>query len=237
MIPKERAQLIYDNLETVRGKIEQAAVRSGRNPAEIEMIIVTKTWSPEIIASVIEKGVRQLGENRIQEALPKIEQLKKKYKNLTWHMIGHLQSNKARKAVENFKMIQSVDSFKIARRISDIAVEMNKTTDVLIEINISQEVSKYGVQPSEVMQLAEKVVTLPGVHLRGLMTIGPLTADADVVRRAFQKTRQYFEDLRRNIPGKINTLSMGMSDDYETAIEEGATMVRIGRAVFGNRRN
>lgn len=237
MIPEKRARLIYDNLEKVKDKIERAAVRSGRNPEEIELIIVTKTWYSEIIALVIEKGIRQLGENRIQEALPKIEQLEKKYKNLSWHMIGHLQSNKARKAVENFKMIQSVDSFKIARRISEISAEMNQTVDILIEINISQEASKYGVQPTEVMPLAEKVMSLPGIQLRGLMTIGPLTADADTIRRAFQKTRQYYEELRQNIPGKINTLSMGMSDDYETAIEEGTTMVRIGRAVFGTRRN
>ncbi|MDO9548439.1 MAG: YggS family pyridoxal phosphate-dependent enzyme [Candidatus Marinimicrobia bacterium] len=235
MIPEKRFQIISQNLETIREKMDSSAVLSGRNVRDINLVVVTKTWSPDIISVVIENGISQLGENRIQEAAPKIEQLNSKYKNIIWHMIGHLQSNKAGQAVEKFNCIQSVDSVKIARRISNAAKEKKKTIDVLLEINISEEMSKFGLSTSEIIPAAEEIMILPYLNLLGLMTIGPLTPDKQKIRSSFKKMKGHFDDLVNRFPGTINVLSMGMSDDYEIAIEEGSTMVRLGRAIFGYR--
>jgi len=235
MVPENRFQIISQNLELVREKMESSAVLSGRSAHDIELIAVTKTWSPDIISMLIENGIVQLGENRIQEAVPKIDLLNSQYPNLSWNMIGHLQSNKAGTAVEKFQYIQSVDSVKIARRISSSAIEKKKNVDILLEVNISGEVSKFGLSTSEIMPAAEEIMILPGLNLRGLMTIGPLTTDKIKIRSSFKKMKRHFNDLAIHFPGAIKVLSMGMSDDYDIAIEEGSTMVRLGRAIFGLR--
>ena len=217
--------------------MKSSAVLSGRTTNDIDLIAVTKTWPPDIIAMLIEDGIFQLGENRIQEAIPKIDILNSKYQNLSWHMIGHLQSNKASQAAEYFHCVQSVDSVKIARRISRAAIEKNKIIDILLEVNISGEISKFGFSPSEILPVAEEIMMLAGLNLRGLMTIGPLTTDKEKIRISFKKMKNHFDGLAIHFPGAINVLSMGMSDDYEIAIEEGATQVRLGRAIFGSRDN
>lgn len=233
MIPENRNQIISQNLDLVREKIESSAAHSGRSARDIELIAVTKTRTPEIISTLIENGIIQLGENRIQEAVPKIDVLNSQYQNLSWHMIGHLQSNKAGTAVEKFRYIQSVDTVKIARRISGSAIEKKKRVDILLEVNISGEESKFGLSTSAIKLVAEEIMTLPGLNLRGLMTIGPLTTDKTKIRTLFKKMKNHFDNLATHFPGVIKVLSMGMSDDYEIAIEEGSTMVRLGRAIFG----
>lgn len=235
MKPEKRRETISQNLIKVREKMKSAAAVSGRSIQDIDLIVVTKTWTSEIIALVIENGVRALGENRIQEAVPKIEQLNRKYDDLIWHMIGHLQSNKAGPAVANFSFIQSIDSVKIARRVSDIANRTQKKIDVLIEVNISGEAAKFGFSPAEIMPAADEIAELPGLNLRGLMTVGPLTPDKTKIRAAFAKMKSLYDDLKKRFPDTVDALSMGMSDDYEIAIEEGSTMVRLGRAIFGSR--
>ena len=198
-------------------------------------MVVTKTWPAGIIEIVVDNGIRLLGENRIQEALPKIENLAKNYSDLHWHMIGHLQSNKAKHALDAFDCIQSVDSLKIANRISSLAVQRETRKDIMLEVNISGESSKFGFKPEEVMSNIETLLGLPGINLTGLMTIGPLTGDREKIRKAFREMKKLYNRLSISYPNSMKNLSMGMSDDYDIAIEEGATMVRIGRAIFGPR--
>lgn len=235
MTLKERARLISRNLSHVREKIKTAAESSGRDSDDIDLMVVTKTWPAGIIEIVVDNGIRLLGENRIQEALPKIENLAKNYSDLHWHMIGHLQSNKAKYALDAFDCIQSVDSLKIANRISSLAVQRETRKDIMLEVNISGESSKFGFKPEEVMSNIETLLGLPGINLTGLMTIGPLTGDREKIRKAFREMKKLYNRLSISYPNSMKNLSMGMSDDYDIAIEEGATMVRIGRAIFGPR--
>jgi len=235
MTLKERARLISRNLSHVREKIKTAAESSGRDSDDIDLMVVTKTWPAGIIEIVVDNGIRLLGENRIQEALPKIENLAKNYSDLHWHMIGHLQSNKAKHALDAFDCIQSVDSLKIANRISSLAVQRETRKDIMLEVNISGESSKFGFKPEEVMSNIETLLGLPGINLTGLMTIGPLTGDREKTRKAFREMKKLYNRLSISYPNSMKNLSMGMSDDYDIAIEEGATMVRIGRAILGPR--
>ena len=228
-------QQISENLKEVREKMASSALFSGRNVWDIDLVVITKTRSSEIVSRAIDNGAFHLGENRIQEALPKIEQLNRKHKNITWHMVGHLQSNKVVPAVEKFDCIQSVDSLKIAHRISNTAARKKKPIDILLEVNISEETSKFGLSTSETIPAAEEMLTLPGLNLRGLMTIGPLTKDKKKIRAAFKKMKCLFDDLKIRYMDNFDVLSVGMSDDYEIAIEEGSTMIRLGRAIFGPR--
>lgn len=235
MMLKERARLISRNLSHVREKIKTAAESSGRDSDDIDLMVVTKTWPAGIIEIVVDNGIRLLGENRIQEAIPKIENLAKNYSDLHWHMIGHLQSNKAKHALDAFDCIQSVDSLKIANRISSLAVQRETRKDIMLEVNISGESSKFGFKPEEVMSNIETLLGLPGINLTGLMTIGPLTGDREKIRKAFREMKKLYNRLSISYPNSMKNLSMGMSDDYDIAIEEGATMVRIGRAILGPR--
>jgi len=235
MMLKERARLISRNLSHVREKIKTAAESSGRDSDDIDLMVVTKTWPAGIIEIVVDNGIRLLGENRIQEALPKIENLAKNYSDLHWHMIGHLQSNKAKHALDAFDCIQSVDSLKIANRISSLAVQRETRKDIMLEVNISGESSKFGFKPEEVISNIETLLGLPGINLTGLMTIGPLTGDREKIRKAFREMKKLYNRLSISYPNSMKNLSMGMSDDYDIAIEEGATMVRIGRAILGPR--
>jgi pyridoxal phosphate enzyme (YggS family) len=179
-------------------------------------------------------GVTDFGENRVQEALPKIAEFRPQ--GLRWHMIGHLQSNKARKVVSSFDYVQSVDSLSLARLLNRHAAQLGIRLPVLLEVNISGEESKEGMTPSEAHALAQQIVALPHLEVQGLMTIAPLVDDAEEVRPVFRSLRELRDQLRNEVPDCAwQHLSMGMTDDYRVAIEEGATIVRIGRAIFGER--
>jgi pyridoxal phosphate enzyme (YggS family) len=230
-----RKRQISENLSRVKERINSIAVGSGRDPYDITLIVISKTRSADIVNMAIDCGIKYFGENKIQEAVPKINDLNKRHSDLTWHMVGHLQTNKAKIAVVNFDMIQSVDSIKLARKISGIAQQLQKNVDILIEVNISGEESKYGTDPDNVEQINGEIASLPNINVRGLMTIGPLTSDIADIRNAFRRTRKIFEDMQDIEKDDFNILSMGMTDDYEIAIQEGSTMIRLGRAIFGPR--
>ncbi|HPU84621.1 MAG TPA: YggS family pyridoxal phosphate-dependent enzyme [Candidatus Latescibacteria bacterium] len=223
---------IKSAVDHVREEIARAAVNSGRSPDEIALLAVTKTRSPAEVNAAIAAGVTLLGENRVQEAEAKIPHVAG---GAEWHLIGHLQTNKARLAAKLFRTVQSVDSVRLAEKLND-AVESGRTLDVLIEVNVSNEASKFGVAPAFVGELVEKLVELPALRVRGFMTIGAFVDDERLVRRGFRLLREIFDDTRRQFPsGQVDTLSMGMTGDFRWAIAEGSTMVRIGTALFGQR--
>jgi len=227
---------IETNLQAIREKIARAAERAGRNPAEISLVAVTKTCSPEVIQAAYVAGLRDFGENRLQEAIPKIEALRH-LTNLRWHMIGHLQSNKARKCADYFHMIQSVDTFELAQRLSLHGAQTNRPIRILIEVNTSGEATKFGYPTEKLLDEIGRLADLPHLQIAGLMTIGPLTQDERRVRQAFIVLRELFGKIRSR-PGlseEFKILSMGMTDDFELAIAEGSNMLRIGRGLFGER--
>ena len=220
-------------LEAACQRIQEAQKKSGRKQG-IRIVAVTKNVAIEKIREALEAGLSFFGENRIQEALPKIEAIGKA---ASWRMIGHLQTNKVKKAVEHFDAIDSVDSFKLAKEISAEAKKKNRVMPILLEVNTSGEPSKYGLAPERIILEAEKIAGLSNLSVDGLMTVGPLTADEKKQRAAFGLLRQLFEGIeRKKIFGPLfRHLSMGMSADYPIAVEEGATMVRLGAALFGLR--
>jgi pyridoxal phosphate enzyme (YggS family) len=225
---------VRENLESVRERIEQACSRVNRSPDEITLVAVTKTVGPERIQEAVDAGARVLGENRVQEAEAKIGAVGG---GVTWHMVGHLQRNKARKAVEMFDMIQSVESLRLAGELDRRGGEAERTVDILVEVNTSAEETKYGVSPEGALDLVGRIADLPNLNLRGLMTIGAFTDDESVIRKCFRTLRGLAEDVRRaGIPNaEMRYLSMGMTSDFDLAIEEGSNMVRIGTAIFGAR--
>jgi PLP dependent protein len=225
-------EYIKENLQIIGEKMARAAEKSGRSAKEIILVAVSKTHPAEAIKAAVEYGVSDLGESRIQEAEPKIDLLGGIAR---WHMIGHLQSNKVKKAVTIFDMIQSVDSLKLAEEIDRRAGEMGKRIDCLVEVNSSGEISKFGLEPEKVIDLLGEMNGLENINVCGLMTIGPLVDDEKRIREAFGLTRELFLESQKIMGGAFATLSMGMSDDFEMAIAEGSTMVRVGTAIFGPR--
>ncbi|GAP63393.1 hypothetical protein ARMA_1815 [Ardenticatena maritima] len=236
------AQTIAHNLQMVQNRMAEAAVRAGRAPEEITLVAVTKTHPPEVVRLVYELGVRNVGENRVHEALEKQAALAD-LDDLRWHMIGHVQSRKARDVVGRFVLIHSLDSLKLARRYQRMAEQYGvERVDVLLEVNVSGEASKYGfpaVRESDRLALEDavaQILALPALRVHGLMTMAPYVPDAERVRPVFRAARQLRDRLARRFPhARWDVLSMGMSNDYEVAIEEGATVVRIGTAIFGPR--
>jgi pyridoxal phosphate enzyme (YggS family) len=223
---------IAENLAVVRGNIDRAAANAGRNSAEITLVAVSKTFPAEAIEAAVAAGAADIGESRVQEGSEKVDRLG----NIcTWHLIGHLQSNKAGKAVKAFDMIHSIDSISLADKVSMQTLKQNKTIDCLVELNSSGEENKYGFTDSDLLLSAEKIIKLPGINLRGLMTIGPWTTDMTQIENAFDTTRQLFEKMQSQFGESMSILSMGMSSDYELAINHGSTMVRVGTAIFGER--
>ncbi len=221
---------IKENLERIHEKIEKALERSGRKDS-VTLVAVTKTVEPERIIQAIECGVSIIGENRVQEALEKFKIIGNRAE---WHMVGHLQRNKVKDAVKIFKMIQSIDKVETA---AEIQKRTDNLIDILIEINSSGEETKYGIDPGDASKLVEEIIQMNKLRIRGIMTIGPLTDDEKLIRKAFSLTRETFEKLKNSYPElNLEILSMGMSGDYEIAIEEGSNMVRIGTAIFGERR-
>jgi hypothetical protein len=223
---------LKQNVETVKEKIAEAAARSGRDSSDIKIMAVTKTFPLEVIRMALEAGMNLLGENRVQEALAKYGDLDKECE---LHLIGHLQSNKARQAVKLFDCIQSLDKLSTARAVNREAEKLTKEIDVLVQVNTSGEEQKYGIDPENLMELLEGVMELDRLRLRGVMTMAKLTDDRDEIRRSFALARELKEKAETKTGLALPELSMGMSSDYPEAVEEGATMVRIGSAIFGSR--
>jgi len=223
---------IIDKINSIKEKIKSAASKVGRDPNEIKIIAVIKNVDLPKIFEALDCGIEVVGENRIQEARSRFSEIKQKYPQVKLHMIGHLQSNKVNQALEIFDVIESVDSFELAEAINKRAI---KPVEIFIEVKTSPEETKYGVAPEEVNALIEKISNLENIKVTGLMTIGILSSDLEKVRRCFTMLRQIRDNLLQNGFKNIKRLSMGMSDDFEVAIEEGSDIIRIGRGIFGER--
>ena len=217
---------VAENLAVVRQRVAAACRRTGRSPDDVTLVGVTKGFPAEAAAQACAAGLQDLGENRVQEALSKIEALDARGMRPRWHLVGHLQTNKAKTVAGRFAIIHSVDSVRLAQALSRRARE---SVPILLEVNVAQEASKFGFAPHEVASTLRTVGALPNLEVRGLMTVAPLAADPERVRPIFRRLRGLRDDLG------LRELSMGMTDDFEVAIEEGATMVRVGRAIFGER--
>lgn len=224
-----------DNLKTVMGRIASAAKRAARDPSSVRLVVVTKTVDVESIRHAVAAGATVLGENRVQEAREKIEKLGSLAR---WHLIGHLQTNKAKYAVKLFELIHSVDNLELAKELDKQAAKTGKVQSVLIEVNIAGEAAKAGVALRDVATLVQEAAKLKNISVRGLMTIPPYSEDPEDSRPFFRKLRELAETIKKeNIPAvSMDELSMGMSGDFEVAVEEGATLVRVGTAVFGERK-
>jgi pyridoxal phosphate enzyme (YggS family) len=223
---------IAANLERVRGEIAAAAARSGRSPNEIELVAVTKTHPAEKVQAAVEAGQTLFGESRVQEARAKIPLLPSR---LRWHFIGHLQKNKIRHALPLFELFHSVDSLALAQNMQRLADEDGMQPRMLLEVNLAGEASKHGFAPEALRRDLEALLSLGRLTVEGLMTIPPLAPEAEASRRFFAALRELRDDLETEFNLRLPQLSMGMSGDYAIAIEEGATMVRIGTAIFGSR--
>ncbi len=226
--------MVIENLKTVEEKIAAACARADRSRDEVTLIAVSKTKPESMVKEAYSVGQRDFGENKVQEICRKIEVLPA---DIHWHMIGHLQRNKVRQVIGKACMIHSVDSLRLAETISEEAVKKEITVPVLIEVNVAQEESKFGVTTEETIALIEAAAKLPNISIRGLMTIAPFVEDPEENRPIFRKLKQLSVDIAaKNINNvTMSVLSMGMTNDYEVAIEEGATMVRVGTGIFGER--
>ena len=216
----------------LRERIDAACGRVDRDPASVAVVAVSKNQPPEVVNAAAELGLNLFGENRVQEARAKIGRCPG---TLRWQLIGHLQSNKCRDAVHFFEMIQSVDSLNLAREIDKWAAKAAKTMPVLLEVNVAGESAKFGFRPDQLLTDLEAVNALPRIEVQGLMTMAPWTPDPEKARLVFRRLREVKEQCEEILEAPLNHLSMGMSGDFEPAIEEGATMIRIGSALFGAR--
>lgn len=226
--------MLRDNLLRTEEKIQAACERAGRNRNEVTLVSVSKTKPVEMVREAYDLGVHIFGENKVQEIREKYELLPK---DIEWHMIGHLQTNKVKYIVDKVKLIHSVDSLKLAETIEKEAEKHGCTVDILLEVNVAEESSKFGLKTAEVIPFAEKIAQFSHINLRGLMTIAPFVENPEKNRTIFADLHKLYVDIKeKNIDnGNVSILSMGMTNDYEVAIEEGATMVRIGTGIFGAR--
>jgi PLP dependent protein len=224
---------LVENLEKIQRRIGVACERAGRAPDSVALLAVTKSQPPEMARAAADCGQILFGENKVQEARVKIPLCPGK---LRWHFIGHLQSNKCRDAVELFEMIQSVDSLALALEISKRAGQAAKTLPVLLEVNVAREASKFGYRPERLLAELKEINVLPRIEIHGLMTVPPWSNEPEKVRPHFQCLHELKQECEQILGAPLPHLSMGMSDDFEVAIEEGATIVRIGTALFGPRR-
>ena len=223
---------VSDNLINIHSRMQDAAHRVGRQVLDVRLVAVSKTYPPAVIQEAWNAGQHVFGENRVQDALPKIAELPAKAE---WHFIGHLQSNKIRKALPAFTLIHGVDNLELAQQISRIAVEMGLTANILLEINVSGEATKFGFSPADLRQNLEGLLCLPNIRINGLMTMAPYSEDPETARPVFSKLRILRDELAAKTGQALRELSMGMSGDFEVGIEEGATIVRIGSSIFGHR--
>ncbi len=237
---------IAENIRRVEDRIAEACARGQRDPAAVTLIGISKQKSAADILRAIEAGLKHIGENRVEEGISKIPQVREAISEAaTWHMVGHVQSRKAKHVVKLFDVVQSIDSVRLAQRLSRLAVDAERELDALLEINVSGEASKYGFQGYNWYQDAavleglldayRVVIQLPNLKVRGLMTMAPLGADESTTRRVFGDLYELREELQSATKSQLPELSMGMTDDFELAVEEGSTMVRVGRAIFGER--
>lgn len=226
--------MVRENIALVQENIENACRNAGRNFDEVTLIAVSKTKPVSMLMEAYEQGQREFGENKVQEILEKYEIMPK---DIHWHMIGHLQRNKVKYIVDKVVLIHSVDSLRLAQEISREAVKKNLTVSVLIEVNVADEESKFGVSAEDTLPLVRQIALLPGICIKGLMTIAPYVENSEENRQYFKILRQLAVDItRKNIDNvSMNILSMGMSGDYEVAVEEGASLVRVGTGIFGER--
>jgi len=248
--------MIKENLDLVEERILAACDRAKRSRAEVTLIAVSKTKPNEMLQEAYDLGIRNFGENKVQELVDKYDSLNGTFKeNVNWHMIGHLQRNKVKYIIDKVALIHSVDSVRLAEQIEKEAAKKNIVCDILIEVNIALEASKFGVHPDDVLALIQQIIAFPHIRIRGLMTVAPYVENPEKNREYFKKMRQLYVDIKsKNIDNiyersilednaiqsgklldKFDILSMGMTNDYEVAIEEGATMVRIGTGIFGER--
>ena len=225
---------VAENVEKIRKRVERAARHVGRNPEGVTIVAVTKTVDVERIQEAVSAGISVLGENRVQDAREKIQRIGK---TVQWHMIGHLQTNKAREAAALFGMVHSVDSLRVAQALNVEAGKQGKKLPVLVQVNISEEVSKSGVKSEETLDLIQSMAGMENLAVQGLMTMPPYAEDPEKSRWVFRRLREMRDRINQTgIPGvRMTHLSMGMSHDFETAVEEGATLIRIGTAIFGER--
>lgn len=226
--------IIKKQLEEVECRIRKACERAGRGPEEVTLIAVSKTKPVSVLEEAYAAGVRTFGENKVQEIMDKYEVLPK---DIKWHMIGHLQTNKVKYIIDKVDLIHSVDSLKLAETIEREAAKKNLTVRILIEVNVAEEESKFGLKVDEVIPFIEKIATFPHVNVCGLMTIAPFVENSEENRSIFADLQKLSVDIgAKNIDNvNVSILSMGMTNDYEVAIEEGATMVRVGTGIFGAR--
>ena len=223
---------VSDNLINIHSRMQDAAHRVGRQVLDVRLVAVSKTYPPAVIQEAWNAGQHVFGENRVQDALPKIAELPAKAE---WHFIGHLQSNKIRKALPAFTLIHGVDNLELAQQINRIAGEMGLTANILLEINVSGEATKFGFSPADLRQNLEGLLCLPNIRINGLMTMAPYSEDPETARPVFSKLRILRDELAAKTGQALRELSMGMSGDFEVGIEEGATIVRIGSSIFGHR--
>ncbi len=237
---------VSDNIKRVQDRIADACAKAQRDPADITLVAVTKQKTAPQILEAVDAGLQHLGENRVEEAVAKIPQVNDDANDeLTWHMVGHVQSRKAKHVVQQFDMVQSVDSLKLARRFSRLAGERKRRLKILLEINVSGEASKYGLAGynwhrdsavrDDLWPEIGEIAALPQLEVNGLMTMAPYDADEKTIRRVFADLFGLRNALANELNLSLPELSMGMTNDYPIAIEEGATMIRIGRAIFGER--
>lgn len=226
--------MILDNIKTIQENIVKACEKSGRNPDEVTLIAVSKTKPYTAIEEALPSGILDYGENKVQELSEKYEILPK---DIRWHMIGHLQRNKVKYLVGKTTLIHSVDSLRLAKQIETEFAKKDKIANILIEVNMANEESKFGISADETINLVKEISLLPHVRVQGLMTIAPYTDNPETNRGYFAKMKKLSVDIReKNIDNvNMNVLSMGMSGDYQVAIEEGATMIRVGTSIFGER--
>lgn len=226
--------MLKENLQEVEKKIQAACERAGRDRSEITLIAVSKTKPVEDLMEIYDAGVRTFGENKVQEMCDKMEKMPE---DIKWHMIGHLQRNKVKYIVDKVALIHSVDSFRLAEEINIQAKKRGIVVPILVEVNIAEEETKFGVTRDDAIELVKQIATLDGIHIKGLMTIAPYVVDSEENRGFFRKIKELSIDImNQNIDNvDMDVISMGMTGDYEVAIEEGATMVRVGTGIFGKR--
>ena len=226
--------MLAENLQQVNANIEKACAAVSRDPGEVTLVAVSKTKPVSMLQEAYDAGARVFGENKVQEIMDKYDQLPS---DIQWHMIGHLQRNKVKYIAGKVALIHSVDSLRLAKTISEEAVKHNCEIPILIEVNVAGEESKFGVSVEETLPLIEEIAKLPAIHVEGLMTIAPYVEDPEENRPVFRKLKELSVDIAaKNINNvRMAILSMGMTGDYEVAVEEGATLVRVGTGIFGER--
>ena len=226
--------MVKENLKLVENNIEKACKRASRDPSEVTLIAVSKTKPVEMIMEAYEAGIRDFGENKVQELMDKIDRCPG---DIRWHLIGHLQTNKVKYIVDKVAMIHSVDSLKLAEEISRQAVKKNVNANILVEVNIADETTKYGISYDDCQDLVVSIIGLPNINVKGLMCIAPYTENSEENRKFFKRLCKLAVDIKQKVSDNTFTgvLSMGMTGDYEVAIEEGAAYVRVGTGIFGER--